>query len=145
MTETPIVEVSLHIAAEPETVFLYFTDPERYVQWMGNDATLEPVPGGTYRVGMRDGVQTQGEFVEIDPPHRLVFTWGWTHDLAVGPGSTRVVVTLQRENGGTRVVLQHHGLPDEEQQAHHRKGWELYLERLAMRISGADPGPDPNA
>ena len=138
------VEVSVHIAAEPETVFPYFTDPVRYVQWMGRDATLEPVPGGTYRVLMKDGVEASGEFVEIDPPHRLVFTWGWTHDHAVPPGTTRVVITLQAENGGTRVVLRHHDLPDDGQRAHHREGWELYLGRLGQRIRGSDPGPDPN-
>lgn len=130
MTDPGPLKVSVHIAASPETVFPYFTDPARYAQWMGNAATLEPVPGGTYRVHMRDGVQVAGEFVEVDPPRRLVFTWGWTHDHAVAPGSTRVVVTLHEEDGGTRVVLRHHGLPDDAQRDHHRKGWELYLGRL---------------
>lgn len=144
MTERDVLEVSVHIAARPETVFAYFTDPARYVQWMGGQATLEPVPGGTYRVGMRDGVEAVGEFVEIDPPHKVVFTWGWTRDFAVAPGSTRVVVTLREEDGGTRVVLRHFGLPDDEQREHHRKGWEMYLDRLRVRGQGGDPGPDPN-
>ena len=107
MTDEHVVEVRVHVAAQPETVFRYFTDPARYVQWMGSDATLEPVPGGPYRVRMRGGVEAAGEFVEVDPPSRLVFTWGWTHDHAVPPGTTRVVITLHPENGGTRVVLQH--------------------------------------
>ena len=50
-------------------MFPYFTDPGRYVQWMGAGAVLEPVPGGCYRIVMRDGVEAAGEFVEIDPPH----------------------------------------------------------------------------
>jgi uncharacterized protein YndB with AHSA1/START domain len=144
MTDDGVVEVSMHIAATPETVFRYFTDPGRYAQWMGSDATLEPVPGGCYRVWMRDGVEATGEFVEIDPPRRLVFTWGWTHDPAVPPGATRVVITFAAEDGGTRVVLRHHDLPDDGQREHHRKGWEVYLGRLDLRIHGADPGPDPN-
>jgi uncharacterized protein YndB with AHSA1/START domain len=139
-----VVEVSVLIAATPETVFPYFTDPGRYAQWMGSGATLEPVPGGSYRVHMRGGVEAAGEFVEIDPPHRLVFTWGWTHDAAVPPGTTRVVVTLAPEAGGTRVVLRHYGLPDEDQRQHHRKGWDFYLGRLDLRVRGMDPGPDPN-
>ena len=61
------------------------------------------------------------------------------------PGSTRVVVTFQEEDGGTRVVLRHHDLPDHEQTDHHRKGWELYLARLGVCVTGGDPGPDPNA
>jgi uncharacterized protein YndB with AHSA1/START domain len=144
MTSDSVVEVSVHVAARPETVFAYFTDPGRYVQWMGSGATLEPVPGGAYRIFMRDGVEAVGEFIEIDPPHRVVFTWGWTHDREVPPGSTRVVVTLDPEEGGTRVVLRHHGLPDDGQRKHHGEGWEFYLGRLDLRISGVDPGPDPN-
>jgi uncharacterized protein YndB with AHSA1/START domain len=145
MTHPGPLEVSVHIAAPPETVFTFFTDPVRYAQWMGSHATLQPVPGGTYRVDMRDGVQAAGEFVEVDPPHRLVFTWGWTHDRAVAPGSTRVVVTLVEEDGGTRVVLHHYDLPDDGQREHHGKGWELYLARLGVKATGGDPGPDPNA
>lgn len=145
MTDPGALEVTVHIAAQPETVFTYFTDPARYIQWMGSEATLEPVPGGAYRVSMRDGVEASGEFVEVDPPHRLVFTWGWTHDHAVAPGTTRVVVTLEAHDGGTRVVLRHDGLPDEQQRDHHRGGWEMYLDRLAVRVTGGDPGPDPNA
>jgi uncharacterized protein YndB with AHSA1/START domain len=139
------IEVSVYIAASPETVFPYFVDPERYVRWMGAGAVLDPVPGGTYRVDMRDGVRAMGTFVEVDPPRRIVFTWGWTHDHPVAPGSTRVVITLEEEGSGTRVVLRHHGIADDEQRAHHRKGWELYLDRLGVRVSGGDPGPDPNA
>ena len=143
-TPPDVVEVSVHIAARRETVFPYFTEPERYVEWMGGSATLEAVAGGVYRVGMRDGVEAVGEFLEVDFPNRVVFTWGWTDQFAVAPGSTRVVVTLAEEDGGTRVVLRHHGLPDGEQRAHHRGGWEAYLDRLAVRAAGGDPGPDPN-
>ena len=82
MTEPDVLEVSVLIAAPPETVFPYFTDPARYVQWMGIDATLDPVPGGEYRVGMRGGVQASGVFLEIDPPRRVVFT-------GAGPATTR--------------------------------------------------------
>jgi uncharacterized protein YndB with AHSA1/START domain len=144
MTDPAVLEVVVHIAAKPETVFPYFTDPVRYAQWMGARATLEPVPGGAYRISLRDGVEAAGEFVEVDPPHRVVFTWGWTRGFAVAPGSTRVVVTLEEDAGGTRVVLRHHGLPSEEEIENHRKGWSLYLDRLGIRVSGGDPGPDPN-
>jgi uncharacterized protein YndB with AHSA1/START domain len=145
MTDHDAVEVSVHIAAEPETVFPYFTDPIRYTQWMGTDADFEPVPGGRYRVRMRDGVEAAGEFVEVDPPRRVVFTWGWVDDPEVAPGSTRVVVTLERVDGGTQVVLRHYDLPSSSQRDHHREGWSTYLSRLAIRVRGGDPGSDPNA
>lgn len=145
MTDLGVLEVSVHIAAQPETVFPYFTDPARYVRWMGNQATLEPVPGGSYRVEMGGGVEASGVFVEVDPPRRLVFTWGWNHDHAVAPGTTRVVVTFEAEDEGTRVVLRHYDLPEIEQRDHHGKGWEMYLGRLRTAVLGGDPGPDPNA
>ena len=144
MNDPEVLEVSVHIAALPETEFPYFTDPARYVLWMGAQAELEPRPGGVYRVTMRDGVQASGEFLEVDPPRRLVFSWGWNHDHAVSPGSTRVEVTLAEEDGGTRVVLRHAGLPDTDQRSHHRGGWEIYLGRLVLSATGQDPGSDPN-
>ena len=135
----------MHVAAPPETVFSYFTDPARYVQWMGDAATLDPAPGGTYRVSMRDGVQAAGEFVEVEPPRRLVFTWGWTHDHAVAPGSTRVVVTFHEEDGGTRIVLRHYDLPDRRTaRPPPRPAGTSTSQRLAIRGAGGDPGADPN-
>lgn len=145
MTDVGVLEVSVHIAAQPETVFPYFTDPARYVRWMGNQAILEPVPGGIYRVEMGGGVEASGVFVEVDPPRRLVFTWGWNRDHAVAPGTTRVVVTFEAEDEGTRVVLRHYDLAEAEQRDHHGKGWEIYLGRLRIAVLGGDPGPDPNA
>lgn len=144
MPDSGVLEVTVHIAAEPATVFPYFTDPARYAQWMGRDAALQPVPGGSFRVRMRDGVEVSGEFLEIDPPRKVVFTWGWTHERAVPPGSTRVVVTFASEDNGTRVVLRHYGLPEGQQRVGHHKGWIMYMDRLSTRIRGKDPGPDPN-
>jgi uncharacterized protein YndB with AHSA1/START domain len=144
MTEPNPLEVSVHIAARREVVYRYFVDPARYARWMGSSVTLDPVPGGIYRVFLREGVEASGHFVEVDPPRRLVFTWGWTNDPVVAPGATRVVVTLEEQDGGTTVVLRHFGLPDELQYQHHRKGWEMYLHRLVVRVAGGDPGPDPN-
>ncbi len=100
MTDPAVLEVSVPVAARPEIVFSYFTDPARHAQWMGSHATLEPVPGGAYRVSPRDWVEAVGEFLEIDPPHRVVFTWGWTRGNTVAPRSTRVVVTLQEHDAG---------------------------------------------
>jgi uncharacterized protein YndB with AHSA1/START domain len=142
---TDPLEVTTHVAAPPDVVFPYFTDPERYAAWMGTDVTLSPTPGGTYRVRMRDGVEAAGEFVEVDPPRRVVFTWGWEGDPVVAPGSTRVEVTLEPDGDGTLVRLVHHDLPSDESRAHHRQGWEMYAARLATAATGGDLGPDPNA
>lgn len=157
MTERDIVEVSKRLAATPEAVFPYFTDPDRYVAWMGRDAQLEPAPGGVYHVQIGDGFAASGTFLEVDPPHCLVFTWGWAQgagqrvlsgpqqDDALPPGSTRVVVTFDEDDGGTRLTLRHHDLPTDELRAAHRVAWETYLDRLGIRVADGDPGPDPHA
>jgi len=94
MSEDGVLEVSVHIAAARETVFPYFVDPARYVRWMGNSAVLEPVPGGAYRVSMRDGVRVEGEFVEVDPPHRVVFTWvGPTTDAEMSGSASQAPIS----------------------------------------------------
>ncbi len=111
---------------------------------MGTSATLDPVPAGAYRVGMKDGVEATGEFLEVDRPRRLVFMWGWTHQLSIAPGSSRVEVSFEEEDGGTRVILGHHDLPDDELRTEHGMGWRMYLDRLATLLAGGDPGPDPN-
>ena len=82
MPEISPVEVTMHIPATPEDVFPYFTDPARYVQWMGSEATLEPVPGGVYRIQAPGGFAAAGEFLQVTRPHRVVFTWGFADDEA---------------------------------------------------------------
>jgi len=66
------VEVTVHIAAAPADVFGYFTDPARYVRWMGSEAKLEPEPGGLYRVQMADGMKATGTFLQVESPHLVV-------------------------------------------------------------------------
>lgn len=135
--------MTVAIAASPQTVVPYFPDPDRYVQWMGREATLEATSGGSYRVHVRDGVEAVGEFVEVDPPRRLVFTWDWEGDPVVAPGSTRVEVTLEPDGDGTLVRLRRHDLPTPDAADHHRQGWDLYLPRLATTVTGGDGGAGP--
>ena len=60
-------------------------------------------------------------------------------------GSTRVTVTLDAEDGGTRLTLRHEDLPSDELRDGHRVAWAAYLPRLALRVAGGDPGPDPHS
>jgi uncharacterized protein YndB with AHSA1/START domain len=133
----------LLIAAPPDVVFPYFTDPARMTAWMGVAALLDPRPGGTFRVEANGRDVVVGEYVEVEPPHRVVFTWGFDgSEPAIEPGATRVEVRLERAGDGTRVVLLHHGLSEQMRPAHD-EGWTHYLERLVAAASGDPPGPDP--
>jgi uncharacterized protein YndB with AHSA1/START domain len=112
------------------------------VRWKGTAAELDPRPGGVYRVDVTHQALARGEYVEIDPPKRVVFTWGWEGDDAVPPGSSTVEVTLEPRDESTLVRLVHGGLPEDKRQLH-REGWEHFGARLRIAASGGDPGPDP--
>jgi uncharacterized protein YndB with AHSA1/START domain len=126
----PVV-IEQRVRARPETLFTYFTDAEAYQRWMGDQAELEPWPGGRYHVRFEDGSVAEGVYVTVEPPTRVVFTWGWRDSEDVPPGSTRVEVTLRAEGDETVVRLEHHGLPDEARRGEHEKGWQHYLGQLA--------------
>jgi uncharacterized protein YndB with AHSA1/START domain len=135
----------IRIEASPETVFAFFTDPSRMVQWKGTTATLDPRPGGLYRVEINRRVIARGEYVEVTPFSRVVFTWGWEGDEnPVEPGSSTVDVTLEPDGDATIVRLVHRDLPEAEMQPH-TDGWDHYLGRLSQAAAGRDPGPDPIA
>ncbi len=137
-------EVEVRIAADPETVFDFFTDPDKMIQWMGRKAELDPRPGGTLRCDINSDAVASGEYIEIESPRRIVFSWGWEGDDSVtAPGSSTVEVLLQPDGVGTRLRLLHRDLPSAESAEKHGHGWRHYTERLAAAASGEDPGADP--
>jgi uncharacterized protein YndB with AHSA1/START domain len=165
-SETRTFEHEVRIAARPETVFGYFTDPARMVQWMGVEATLDPRPGGICRITFQtaeavlDGMAAllgvtrpptagqaavwvmSGRFVDVDPPHRIALTWGWEEEMiGVPPQSTAVDVSFVPDGDQTILRLVHRRLPPR-RTAFIRAGWEHYLARLALAAAG-EPRPDP--
>ena len=71
------------------------TDPALFVQWMADDATLDPRPGGVVRWTHANGDTCSGEYVELVPARRVVFTYGWERaDVEIPPGSTTVEIDL---------------------------------------------------
>jgi uncharacterized protein YndB with AHSA1/START domain len=143
--ETTAVERELAIAASPEAVWEFLVDPDKATRWMGQSASFEPRPGGLYRVEVIPGNTAAGEFVELDPPRRLVFTWGWEPggSGAVPVGTSTVEIELVPTDEGTTLRFTHRGLPDEAAAQSHAHGWDHYLERLVIAASGGDAGPDP--
>jgi uncharacterized protein YndB with AHSA1/START domain len=140
-----VVECEVHIDARPEIVFQYFLDPERIARWSGTVLALDPRPGGEIRVAMSSIHPGSGQIVEVDPPRRLVYTWGWEEPgHPIPPGSTRVEIDLTPAGDGTHLRLRHLGLPADALDDH-RAGWQFYVDRLAILASGGDPGPDPTA
>ena len=130
------------IDATPETIWPFLTEPDKHVQWMGTVADIDPRPGGVYRVLVNGRHQSAGEFIEVVPNEKLVLTFGWEEkDHPIPPGSTTLEITLQPEGDKTRVRIAHRGLPADAVDDH-GNGWQRYLDRLAIVMSGGDPGRD---
>jgi len=121
-------------------VFRHLTDPAAMTRWMGQHATLDPTPGGTFNVDI-NGVPVRGRYLSIDPPRRVVLTWGVAGSTDLPPGSTEVEFTLVPTSAGTRLRLVHRNLPDTQAPAH-QVGWTHFLGRLVLTAAGHDPGPD---
>jgi uncharacterized protein YndB with AHSA1/START domain len=136
-TETETIVSEIQIDASPETVFAFFTEPDKVTRWLASEATLDPRPGGINHqthVTSRGPYFMRGEFLELDPPSRVVFTWGFSNpEVDIEPGGSTVEVTFEPVDGGTLVRLVHRGLPESELAAH-RDGWTTMLARLAAAI-----------
>lgn len=143
MTSTPVRIVSVPVlSASPEEVFDAWTDPESLAIWMCPGSVqrsvvdVDPRVGGRFRIVMKgpdcDHEHT-GEYLVLDRPHRLVFTWisAETHGRA-----TTVSVEIRAHGAGrTELTLIHEGLPDETAADRHRHGWGDILEKLGGHLS----------
>lgn len=130
----------VEIQASPEEVFRYLTQPDAMVEWMGQSAVLESEPDGRFEVDV-NGVPIRGRYVEVDPPRRVVVTWGAAGNDVLPPGSTRVEFTLTPTSTGTQLRLVHSELPPDEA-AKHAEGWTHFLARLQVAAAGGEPGRD---
>ncbi|HEX6301275.1 MAG TPA: SRPBCC domain-containing protein [Acidimicrobiia bacterium] len=137
----PIV-VTRHVEAPPETVYSYLTESAKWSLWQGEEATIEARPGGIFVMKMPNGATARGEFVELVPGERVVFTWGWVDHPGVPPGSSTVEIEIALTESGSLVTLTHHDLPADEA-AIHTVGWNHYLPRLATIAEGGEVEPDP--
>ena len=135
------VTSSVFIKAPPERVYKHFTRPEAIVRWMGEYALLDPKPGGQFTVDVQ-GAAVRGKYLELDPPNRLLISWGYAGSAQLEPGASTLEVRFIAESGGTRVELEHRDLPAD-QRAGHATGWAHYLARLEPAAAGGNPGTDP--
>jgi len=136
------LEIKRFIKASRDRVYASWTDQEQLRQWFG-PATVETEnliadvrPGGEFRWDLRncDGkkVTIYGEYREVQPGKKIVFTWqheDWEGHVSV------VTVELSDRNGGTEVRLTHTQLPSEESRDSHNEGWNSVLEKLETFVT----------
>ncbi|HEY3062727.1 MAG TPA: SRPBCC domain-containing protein [Chloroflexota bacterium] len=145
LSEIDAVVSEIRVAAAPHAVFAFFVDADKMVRWMGEHAVADPRPSGVYAIDINPRARARGEYLEVVPHSRVVFSFGWEDDDVVPPGSSTVEVTLTPDGDGTHVRLVHRGLLTPAMRDQHRDGWLHYLARLGVVVSGGAPGLDPNA
>ena len=130
------------IGASRQRVFEAWTEPAHLKNWWRANpkwsteiAEVDLKVGGKYRLGMRDPEQDGpfvcfGEFVEIDPPEKLVYTWSWEAP-GMEVGETLVTVEFIEKGDATELVLKHERFPDAEAAAKHNEGWSGCLNNFA--------------
>ena len=129
------------IDATPETIWPFLTDKTKHLEWLGTVADIDPRPGGTYRVLVQGQHQSVGEYVEVVPQQKVVFTFGWDEkDHPIPPGSTTVEISLHPEGENTRAP--HAPRPAGRRGRRARPRLEHYLDRLAVATTGGNAGPD---
>jgi len=154
MTIEPLV-LNRHFKAPPERVFAAFTEKPLMQGWYGPESMTTPHcevdarVGGKYRIEMHksDGAVNivTGEFKEVAPPEKLVFSWGWLNGAGRNP-ETLVTITFKPRDGGTDLTLVQSGFLKEEFRDGHREGWTSSWSALDALLDGrpkaATAGPE---
>jgi uncharacterized protein YndB with AHSA1/START domain len=141
-TTGPIVQVRRRVRARAEQIFDLWTKPDLMVRWMSPypgavdcKASCDLRPGGTFSLVMsseESSREVSGTYVQVDRPHKLVFTW-------IGPltnnVNTLVTVELNPRGDETDLVLTHERLPTLAIREGHTAGWGTILDHLADAVS----------
>jgi uncharacterized protein YndB with AHSA1/START domain len=138
----PTIQVRRTIRAPRQRVFDAWTKTEELKKWHAPGpltvtfAEIDLRPGGKYRIHMTepDGKEhkVSGVYREIDPPRKLVYSWGWDGDHPV-KDSTVTLEFIERGDA-TEVVLTHSGISHEGERKGHTEGWTSILDKLAAHF-----------
>ena len=140
-----VLELRCALPAPPGLVFAKLTDPAELPHWWGPRGFTTPSAevdlrvGGRYRLAMQppegDVFHLSGEFLEVDPPQRLAYTFTW-EEPTPDDRETVVVLTLRASGTGTEATLTQGEFATEERLELHRAGWSDSLERLHDLLVG---------
>ena len=134
------LEIERLIKAPRDQVYTAWTDPAQIKQWFGpenvqtRDLIADARVGGTFRWDLTNSegedMTILGEYRELQPGKKIVFTWQWEDDEEWENHISIVTVELDDADGGTKLRLRHEQLPNEESRDGHRQGWNSTLNKL---------------
>jgi uncharacterized protein YndB with AHSA1/START domain len=139
------LEITRFIRAPRERVYAAWTDPAQLKQWFGPETveTRELLAdtriGGKFRWCLTncDGEEMtlHGEYRELQPNRKIVFTWQWQDDADWEEHMSVVTVELFDHDGGTELRLTHEQLPSAESRDRHTEGWNSAVDKLEKFLS----------
>lgn len=136
MTLTHRIDRTITIDAAPPLVFAFLTETPRWASWWGAGSEIDARPGGRMKIRYPDGSEAVGEVMEVDPPRRLVFTYGYASGAMIPPGGSRVTIELEPAGAATRVRLAHE-YHDAQVLKRHVQGWRYQLSLFANIVADA--------
>jgi uncharacterized protein YndB with AHSA1/START domain len=136
MNDLPFsVTRDIDMCARGETVWDYLSTDEGWAAWWGAGSSIKAVPGGSMKIVYPNGQTAEGTVQEVEPPRRIVFTWGFDRpDTMIPLEGSLVEITLDAIGGGTRLRLVHR-VADEAAARAHRTGWRYQLGLLRSLLS----------
>ncbi len=138
MSETYELTREITIEASPETVFSYLTEEAKMKEWLAEVVETQPKPSGVFHIGTFDGVHCRGEFVEVVPHEKVVFTWGGIENLE--PGESTVEISLKSQGKATHLTLRHFNIRLKPSADSFGEGWKDHaLPRLKDIAEGRTP------
>jgi uncharacterized protein YndB with AHSA1/START domain len=139
------LEIKRFIKASRDRVYAAWTDPAQLKKWFGpenvktRDLIADVRVGGQFRWDLTDPegkeVTISGEYHEVQPGKKIVFTWQLEDDETWKNHTSIVTVELDAAAGGTEVRLTHEQLPNEESRDSHATGWNSVLDKLGKFFS----------
>ena len=134
------LEIKRFIKAPRDRVYAAWTEPAQLKQWFGpekvrtRDLIADVREGGKFRWDLTnpegEDMTMLGEYREIQPGRKIVFTWQWDDDEDWENHISIVTVELDDADGGTALRLTHERLPNAESRDGHSQGWNSVLDKL---------------
>lgn len=128
------------IKASRDRVYAAWTDPDQIGKWFGpKEITtrlieIDPRVRGKYRWDLTspegEEMTAYGEYRELQPNRKIVFTWQWADDEDWKDHTSVVTIELEDAEGGTELHFRHENLPSEASRDRHTEGWNSLLDRL---------------
>ncbi|NIQ01957.1 MAG: hypothetical protein GWM98_17430, partial [Nitrospinaceae bacterium] len=123
----------IDIQASPETVFTFLTQEARIKEWLAEVAEIDARPGGVFHIGTFDGIHCRGEFLEVVPNEKVVFTWGGVENLEAGESTVEIV--LRSQGNGTHLTLRHFNIRLKPSAESFGEGWKDHALPLLKEIA----------